>query len=144
MAGDYITLRIATADKVYSQFDFDQAEIVIGRHPGCDVVLQTPGASREHAIIARNGARFLLKDKGSLNGTTLNGEKISTKATLSHGDRIVILDTTIDVLFGSKQSFEAGNDKTIFVKPTKTAATDDEEEPSAASFWARLRRLFSR
>ena len=43
--------------------------------------------SREHAEIAHDGLRFLLRDRGSRYGTFVNGEQI-TERTLEHGDRI--------------------------------------------------------
>lgn len=56
----------------------------IGRHPGCAVMVDDAGVSRNHATISQEGADLYLEDLGSRNGTFIEGERIS-KAKLSDG-----------------------------------------------------------
>jgi phosphoserine phosphatase RsbU/P len=65
----------------------DKAVFVIGRRTAADLQLVNADISREHAEIARDGARFLLRDRGSRYGTFVNGEQV-TERPLEHGDRI--------------------------------------------------------
>jgi len=51
--------------------------VVIGR-ADCDVVLKDPELSRQHALIAINGASARLQDLGSTNGTFVDEERIQT------------------------------------------------------------------
>ena len=52
-------------------------EIVIGRDPGCDLVLPANcPASRRHAVLYRKDAGWHIRDLGSSNGTKLNGTLI--------------------------------------------------------------------
>ena len=60
----------------------------IGRSPDSDVVINDPRVSRSHARIDLAGARFVLEDLGSTNGTTLNGEAVSAPALLTDGDAL--------------------------------------------------------
>ncbi|OGR02078.1 MAG: hypothetical protein A2284_11835 [Deltaproteobacteria bacterium RIFOXYA12_FULL_61_11] len=114
MSSEYLTLTIRIADRAAGQFDFDQPEVTLGRHPGCDVVLHTSGISRIHAVIQRRDSRFLLLDKGSLNGTLLNERKIEKPTPLTNGDLITILDCRIEVRLGTgKHDF--GVEETVFV-----------------------------
>ena len=66
---------------------------VLGRHPDCDVFelfKEATGVSRHHAEIGRAGDQYILEDKGSRNGTLLNGQRLVGKAPLRDGDCIDI------------------------------------------------------
>src|SRR5215216_1682266 len=65
----------------------DKAVFIIGRRTAADLQLANADVSREHAEIARDGLRFLLRDRGSRYGTFVNGEQV-TERPLEHGDRI--------------------------------------------------------
>ena len=61
--------------------------ITIGRVPLNHVVIDNPTVSAQHAILARLGDSYRLKDLGSTNGTQINGVRI-TDAELNDGDKI--------------------------------------------------------
>lgn len=66
---------------------------VVGRHPGCEVVLDHRDVSRTHARIAVTRHGHSIEDLGSTNGTAVNGEPVTPGPegrSLSHGDRIEI------------------------------------------------------
>lgn len=65
-------------------------EVTLGRSPECSMQLPAAGASRRHAAIAWRGARVVLRDLGSTNGTFLNGERVEGEVPLESGDRITI------------------------------------------------------
>src|SRR3954453_3903585 len=66
-----------------------QAEqVVLGRAPECDIVVEGRLISRQHATISRMGATYTLEDLGSHNGTTINGQRVSGPWTLRDGDQI--------------------------------------------------------
>ncbi len=69
--------------------------VVIGRGPTCDVRIDDTRISREHARIERDphDGSFLLKDLGSRNGTSLDGERLAPK-------RAVFLPSGTAVAFG--------------------------------------------
>ena len=62
---------------------------VIGREPGCDIVVAGQGVSRRHATIRPSGGRYLLTDQSS-NGTRVNGERLTDAHALRPGDLIMI------------------------------------------------------
>ena len=62
---------------------------VIGRRGDCDIALDGPRVSRRHAQIRDTGDGLLLVDLASVNGTLLNGIKV-TSARLAHGDIVTI------------------------------------------------------
>jgi serine phosphatase RsbU (regulator of sigma subunit) len=67
--------------------------LLLGRHPDCETAglfAGVPGVSRQHAAIEREGDEFFLEDKGSRNGTLLNGKVLSGRRALRNDDRIDI------------------------------------------------------
>jgi len=63
-------------------------ETVIGRHPECQLHINSNMVSRKHARVLRSGERFIIEDLGSGNGTFVNGKKLEGPADLKHDDRI--------------------------------------------------------
>jgi serine phosphatase RsbU (regulator of sigma subunit) len=65
----------------------DKPVFLIGRRTAADLQLVNADVSREHAEIANDGLKYLLRDRGSRYGTFVNGEQVTERA-LQHGDRI--------------------------------------------------------
>jgi hypothetical protein len=65
----------------------DKERISIGRRSGCDIHLDDPGVSKEHAIIQTVGNDHIFEDPGSTNGSTINGQRMA-KRILQNGDVI--------------------------------------------------------
>lgn len=65
-----------------------EAETVIGRHPECNIHVDSNMVSRKHARVIKEGSQFFVEDLGSGNGTTVNGQKIAGKTLLRHEDRV--------------------------------------------------------
>jgi hypothetical protein len=61
----------------------------IGRIDGNDLIMPDYAISKRHAIIDVRRGSYMLKDCGSTNGTTLNGERIQSKPMELH-DRDII------------------------------------------------------
>jgi pSer/pThr/pTyr-binding forkhead associated (FHA) protein len=61
----------------------------LGRELDCDICLDDPRVSREHALIHRQEDEFVLEDLGSRHGTELNGKPVHSE-TLRTGDQISI------------------------------------------------------
>lgn len=61
----------------------------IGRAEGNDVVISDPAVSRNHASIARESGRWVLRDAGTAIGTLLNGSRVE-REVLENGDVVAI------------------------------------------------------
>jgi FHA domain len=72
------------------EIDLPQGETLVGRSANCQVTLDDPLVSREHARIRIEGALAVVEDLGSRNGVQVGGKPIAGSATLSTGDRIRI------------------------------------------------------
>jgi hypothetical protein len=72
------------------EIDLPQGDTLIGRSANCQVTLDDPLVSREHARIRIAGQQATLEDLGSRNGVQLGGQPIAGTAALTTGDRIRI------------------------------------------------------
>ena len=69
-------------------YPLEEDEIVLGRSQSSTLQIDSPGVSRQHARLIRQGDRYLIEDLGSSNGTFVNGERISAPHALKNGDSI--------------------------------------------------------
>jgi pSer/pThr/pTyr-binding forkhead associated (FHA) protein len=64
-----------------------RGKLTIGRGSECDLVLDEPEMSRNHAVVENHGDGVFLRDLGSSNGTFVNGVQVRN-AVLHPGDQI--------------------------------------------------------
>ena len=79
---------------------------IIGRQEDCEILLEDPSVSRNHALIRFDGQDYIIYDLGSTLNTLVNSEAVPiTGRTLMHRDRISIGE--------SELIFEKTHSKTI-------------------------------
>lgn len=81
-------------------------EFVAGRVPGAAIMLPNMEISRRHCRFSWNGEVCTVEDMGSIRGTMVNGQKISTPTNLNPGDKVEIGTVTIE--FGLGEGDGAG------------------------------------
>ncbi len=86
----YVTLTRFRLRFLLQEIDLPQGDTLVGRSANCQVTLDDPLVSREHARIRIQGGAVVIEDLGSRNGVQVGGKAISRVATLSNGDRIRI------------------------------------------------------
>ncbi|MFK7822006.1 MAG: SpoIIE family protein phosphatase [Planctomycetaceae bacterium] len=69
-------------------YALNELPIQVGRHPDCEVQLDSNMVSRFHARVTQEGDFFQIEDLGSGNGTFVNGKRIEGILVLKNGDRI--------------------------------------------------------
>src|SRR6187397_4231 len=80
--------RLEVRDVLGERFvSMDRLPFTIGRRETNDLRLGGSEVSREHAEVAQDGTRFLIRDKSSRYGTFVNGEQV-TEIEIRSGDRI--------------------------------------------------------
>lgn len=78
------------------RYQLDKDQYVMGRHPECDIVLESGSVSRQHAKIVRAGVGYVLEDLKSRNGTFVNGRLINEPTKLLEGDTVRICDIELN------------------------------------------------
>ncbi len=79
-------------DNAIRKIAIDGPEIVLGRHPDCEIIIDEGAVSRRHARIFREGDSYLVEDLQSRNGTEVNNRAIHQPMRLFDGDQIGICD----------------------------------------------------
>lgn len=74
--------------------------VVIGRMPGNDLVLQDPTVSGRHAFLTFDGARWIVADAGSTNGTKVSGTFIFQPTPVDPGSTLGLGGVQLVVLDG--------------------------------------------
>ncbi len=82
---DYPVLVAQNGPLVGERWKIDRP-LVMGREPGCEVVIPERQVSRFHARLTPGASGVVLEDLGSKNGTHYGGARISTPVVLQDGD----------------------------------------------------------
>ncbi len=82
-------LIVKKGQEIIKVYPIKKNEVLVGRHPDCDLVLDDPLVSRKHCRILIKNDSVFIEDLNSTNGTFLNGKRISF-SELKIGDEISI------------------------------------------------------
>ena len=80
---------------------FQQTELIFGRDPACDLVLNDDAISARHVRLSFHHGQWWVEDLGSTNGTRLNQSALATPAVLATGDQIECGHTAVIVSIGA-------------------------------------------
>ncbi len=112
-------LIVLSGKSVGRMFKLNPGEVLIGRSPDCDLMLDDDGVSRKHArLICRPDGTVSILDLGSTNGTWVEAERMDLHR-LQDGNRIQIGSATI-LKYGYQDSVEEK-----FVSQLYESATQD-------------------
>jgi len=75
-----------------------EGDTLIGRSSDCALILDGALVSRRHAIIRVQGARVVVSDLDSRNGTSVNGEQVRGAVDLKPQDRLLVGDVELQLL----------------------------------------------
>ena len=99
-------LRVVSGESVGKQFPIIAERTILGRHPTCQIVLNSNVVSRQHAQVLESHGTFYIEDLRSRNGTFVNERKIVGRTELSDGDQIRLCDVVMTfVTFPSVAQF---------------------------------------
>lgn len=84
-----ITIQIPDGEEAV--YEFDEAQLTVGRNEGNDIVIPHDSMSGTHAALTlQEDGSYVLSDQGSTNGTFIDGEQIVER----------VLTDGADILFG--------------------------------------------
>ncbi|MEJ2208680.1 MAG: FHA domain-containing protein [Anaerolineae bacterium] len=106
------------------------AQATIGRQAGNTIVLTDSHASRHHATISWQGETYVVQDEGSVNGTFLDGQRITGPEPLRAGAVLRLAESTFVVSGGPAVS--AGRQEPV-PQPVPQAAPPPTSPPRSES-----------
>lgn len=77
-------------DTVTEIFPLKNALTIVGRSLECEIVISDPHISSKHIQIEKKQEGFTVLDLGSVNGTTVNANKLMNPLVLKEGDVIML------------------------------------------------------
>ncbi|MDQ5986216.1 MAG: hypothetical protein CSYNP_01935 [Syntrophus sp. SKADARSKE-3] len=83
------TVILKFKEAAIKEIPLEKEIMTIGRKDDNDIVIDNQAVSGHHARIVREGENYFIEDLGSLNGTFLNGLKM-TKSELFKGDMVLV------------------------------------------------------
>ncbi|MCE1253294.1 MAG: FHA domain-containing protein [Anaerolineae bacterium] len=83
-------------------YPLEKGEITIGRDLGNDIVINDPEVSRHHSRLFLQGENYILEDRGSTNGTSVNGQRLLGPYTLRPGE-LITLGEHVSFIFENAQ-----------------------------------------
>ncbi|MBF6590099.1 MAG: FHA domain-containing protein [Ktedonobacterales bacterium] len=104
------------------EYVLDGHTIAIGRSPSCDIVVEGDQLiSRRHALLRYDGARYLVVDLGSSNGTFVNDEEITEARPLRDGDRVSVGEH--ELLYSTQPASSSASSTGTHLRDLAPAAT---------------------
>lgn len=94
-----LEISLMNGDGRAEELRFTSPEIVIGRHPSCEWVLNNDTVSSRHARMVYHHDQWWLEDLNSRNGTFLNGSALEAPAVLANQDQVRCGQVSFSVSF---------------------------------------------
>ena len=117
---DELPLLVAQTGPLNGQRWALRKTFILGREPGCDIVIADRLVSRHHARITLSPRGILLEDLGSKNGTHHNGKLIQDTTLLDDGDVIQIALAQQFVFLSSDSTVPLENQPTDLLESQST------------------------
>ncbi|QIB66138.1 FHA domain-containing protein [Kineobactrum salinum] len=108
-------------------------EMRVGRSAECDVTIEDPRVSRNHALVRVEEPQVVLEDLGSANGTLVNGLKLVGSVELADGDEVQFDKYKFRVVITGAPPPAADSDATIVAPVGDDATVVSPMEPPPAA-----------
>src|SRR5437763_7468419 len=97
----------------------DKPILLLGRHPECDIQIDSRKVSRRHCCIAQVSDYLVVRDLGSTNGVRINGARV-VEGRLNEGDELTIGTLRYQVnLHGQEESLAPRQREPLAAPPRK-------------------------
>jgi predicted component of type VI protein secretion system len=103
----------------------DKPILLLGRHPECDIQIDSRKISRRHCCIAQVSDYLVVRDLGSTNGVRINGIRV-TEGRLNNGDELTIGSHRYQVCWDAGPVANPGRRKSTFRSPMPADEAPDD------------------
>src|SRR5262245_50297826 len=94
----------------------DKPILLLGRHPECDIQLNSRKVSRRHCCIAQVSNYLVVRDLGSTNGVRINGVRV-LEGKLKAGDELTVGNFRYQLSWDDKPSSASAPGKVAAERP---------------------------
>jgi len=120
MASLVLTAHYTSGDR---RFVLTEEKNLIGSDASCDVVLNDPTVSRQHACLRRTGHKWWLEDLGSSNGTKVNGDRLAEAQRVDIEDGLQFGNLVCSLTQGQQDEVELAVPAQTLVDPPTPSST---------------------
>lgn len=106
----------------------DKPIMLFGRHPECDIQLNSRKVSRRHCCLAQVNDYFVIRDLGSTNGVRINGTRV-TEGKLRSGDELTIGNFRYQVFWEGADGASRNGPPVVRKKPINDDDLEEADEP---------------
>ncbi len=100
--------------------------LTVGRDPLSDIVIEDPEVSRHHASFTQGEEGFLLQDKGSTNGSFVDGERIGGNPVQLKPGQVIMFGSTVTLVY---QATSMSDPMATMVGPAAAFSVSEPEPP---------------
>jgi serine phosphatase RsbU (regulator of sigma subunit)/pSer/pThr/pTyr-binding forkhead associated (FHA) protein len=116
----------------------DDPAVVLGRHPACDIVLESGSVSRQHARITNIEGSFHIEDLHSRNGTFINGRLLTGRQLLKENDEIGVCELSFSFHLTPPEPSDSSSTSSKTEAGQGATIVDDEEPSSGSTIMSQL------
>jgi pSer/pThr/pTyr-binding forkhead associated (FHA) protein len=141
-----VKLHLLKGNPPGKQVEVPPGTLTVGRAEDCGLIIASTRVSRHHCEIVNEQNQVLVRDKGSGNGTIVNGAKVTEQA-LGPGDEVTIGPLTFQIeIDGNRQRKAAPTmaRPAQVARPSKPAPAKSYGKPSPADILSSLENMASR
>lgn len=131
-------LRVVKGPDEGRVFLLDRASVVLGRHPACDIVLESGAVSRQHARIIHLEDDYYIEDLHSRNGTFVNGHPVAQRQVLADGDQLGFCDLCFTFTTNAPKASFAASPPRRDPAPASAMLVDDERPEHDSTIMSKL------
>jgi predicted component of type VI protein secretion system len=118
-----VELKVVAGKHAGQTIPLDRKKFLIGREQDCQLRPNTELVSRHHCVFTVDDFSVRLRDLGSTNGTSVNGETIRKEVVLQQGDHVTVGSLEFQIVINEVRS-AARTDRVV-------AATDETIVPGS-------------
>ena len=101
----------------------DRKKYLIGREQDCQLRPNSDLVSRHHCVFSIDDFSVRLRDLGSTNGTSVNGQRILKEVILAEGDHVIVGSLEFEFRIARPKTGDAVKDDTVIAADTVSEMT---------------------